>query len=92
MVLGDHRQEFKTPDLHLASFLFCRNFNFRSFRRLRDGTGRTVFVFDDSPELRHTVVDYANDGVVPVRTFCNTLHDLRLLIRQGEISLATKRK
>ncbi len=92
-MVSTHRdEEFETPDLHLASFLFCRNFNFRCFRRLKDGTGRTAFVFEDSPELRHTIVDYANDGVVPVRTFVTTLHDLRALTRQGEISLAPKPK
>ncbi len=71
--------QFETPDLNLASFLFCREFNFVGFKRL--GDGRTVFVFTESPKLRHAIVDYANDGSVPVRTFCNTLRDLRGIIR-----------
>ena len=72
-------QKFETPDLNLASFLYCCKFNFVGFKRLNGG--RTVFVFADSPELHHAIVDYANDRVVPVRTFCNTLRDLRAIIR-----------
>ncbi len=72
-------QLFETPDLNLAAFLYCRNFNFVNFDR--QSGGRTTFVFSDSPELRHAIVDYANDGVVPVRTFCNTLRDLKAVTR-----------
>lgn len=72
------QQVYETPDLNLASFLRCRSFNITDFKR---NAGRTIFVFHDSPELRRAVLDYANDRVVPVRTFCNTLRDLRAITR-----------
>lgn len=77
-------QRFETPDLNLASFLYCQKFSFTGFRRLNDG--RTVFMFADSPELRRAVVDYANDGPVPVRSFCNTVRDLKAITRAGTSS------
>jgi len=70
---------FETSDLALASFLYCRNFPFIGVER--GGDGRPICVFFDSPELRHAVIDYANDGIVPVRTFCMTMKDLRSITR-----------
>ncbi len=75
---SDTRLAFETFDLHLASFLRCRGFAFVSLRR--DG-GRTMFVFSESPELREAILGYANDQCVPVRSFSNTLRDLKALIR-----------
>lgn len=71
--------KFETPDLNLASFLLCLKFSIVRLKRQNDA--RTVFVFEDSPELRRAIVDYANDGEVPVRTFCNTLRDLKAITR-----------
>ncbi len=75
------RPAYDTPDLHLASFLRCRGFTIADLRR---ESNRTFFVFQDSPELRRAIVDYANDGVVGVRLFCNTLRDLKSLTRNAE--------
>lgn len=69
---------FDTPDLMLASFLRCRNFTISNIRRQN---GRTVFVFEDTPQLRSAVLDYANDGPVSVRTFCGTMRDLKAIAR-----------
>jgi len=69
---------FETFDLNLASYLRCRDFTIKDIRR---ENGRSVFVFDDTVELRRAVLEYANDGPVPVRSFCNTLRDLKGIIR-----------
>ena len=71
-------QQLETSDLNLASFLRCRGFPFVDLRR---DPARTYFVFEDSAELRHAILDYANDQLVPVRSFCNTLRDLKALTR-----------
>ncbi len=74
--VGDQtRSEFETGDLNLASFLYCRNFPFLEIKSRNDG--RKICVFADTSELRYAVADYDNDGVVPARTFCTTLKDLR---------------
>lgn len=72
------KRTFDTPDLTLASFLRCRNFTISNIRRQN---GRTIFVFEDSPQLRSAVLDYANDGSVAVRTFCGTMRDLKAITR-----------
>ena len=71
-------QPFETSDLNLASFLRCRGF--RIVDILRQG-GRAIFVFGDSQELNRAILEYANDGVIGVRSFCNTLRDLKGLAR-----------
>ncbi len=72
---------YSSPDLHLASFLCCRGFAIVEIRRANN---RTTFVFHDGAELRRSIVDYANDGVVGVRSFCNTLRDLKSLTREND--------
>lgn len=72
------RLPFETSDLMLASFLRCRSFQIEGIKRQ---SGRTVFVFDDSPQLRQTLLDYANDGAVAVRSFCSTMRDLKAITR-----------
>ena len=71
-------QTYETSDLTLASFLRCRSFNINNIRRQN---GRTVFVFDDSPTLRAAVLEYANDAVIAVRSFCSTMRDLKAITR-----------
>ncbi|HEV2801271.1 MAG TPA: DUF5659 domain-containing protein [Pyrinomonadaceae bacterium] len=72
------RVPFETSDLMLASFLRCRSFTIEDIRR---HNGRTVFVFDDSAQLRQSLLDYANDGHVAVRSFCSTMRDLKAITR-----------
>ena len=69
---------YETTDLTLASFLRCRNYNINNIRRQN---GRTVFVFDDTPSLRAAVLEYANDAVIAVRSFCSTMRDLKAITR-----------
>jgi hypothetical protein len=69
---------YETTDLTLASYLRCREFNIESIKRQ---SGRTTFVFADSPQLRQALLDYANDGPVSVRSFCSTLRDLKAITR-----------
>jgi hypothetical protein len=69
---------YDTADLTLASFLRCRNFTINNIRRQN---GKTVFIFEDSAQLRNAVLEYANDGSVSVRTFCSTLRDLKAITR-----------
>jgi len=72
-------REFETSDPLLASFLRCRNFDLLNLRRSDEG--RTFFTFLDSPELRLGIVDFVNDGVVPVRSFYSTLRDFEAIGR-----------
>lgn len=72
-------QEYETTDINLTSFLRCRKFPI--VRMKREGDTRVLFLFHDSPELRNAIVEYANDGDVPVRSFSNTLRDLKSLLR-----------
>jgi ribosomal protein L30E len=69
---------YDTTDLSLASFLRCRNFTISNIRRQN---GKTIFVFEDTPQLRNAVLEYANDGSVSVRTFCGTMRDLKAITR-----------
>jgi uncharacterized protein DUF5659 len=69
---------YETSDLNLASFLRCRGFIIRDILRQN---GRAVFVFADSVDVRQAILDYANDGTIAVRSFCNTLRDLKGIAR-----------
>ena len=69
---------YDTTDLTLASFLRSRSFPINNIRRQN---GKTVFVFEDTLQLRNAVLEYANDGVVSVRTFCSTMRDLKAITR-----------
>lgn len=69
---------YDTTDLTLASFLRCRSFAINNIRRQN---GKTVFIFEDSSQLRNAVLEYANDGSVAVRSFCSTLRDLKAITR-----------
>ena len=69
---------YDTSDLTLASFLRCRSFTINNLRRQN---GKTVFIFEDSSQLRNAVLEYANDGSVSVRTFCGTMRDLKAITR-----------
>ena len=71
-------QPFETSDLNLASFLRCRGYTILDILRQN---GRATFVFADSREVRRAILDYANDGKVGVRSFCNTLRDLKGIAR-----------
>ena len=69
---------YDTSDLNLASFLRCRNFSILDIRRQN---GKTTFAFADSSELRLAILDYANDGLVAVRSFYNTVRDMKGITR-----------
>jgi Domain of unknown function (DUF5659) len=69
---------YETSDLTLASFLRCRSFTINNIKRQG---GRTIFVFDNSPQLHSAVLEYANDGSVSVRSFCSTMRDLKAITR-----------
>jgi Domain of unknown function (DUF5659) len=69
---------FRTADLTLASFLKCRGFDIAALTRQ---DGKTSFVFEDSTQLRSAMLEYANNGSVPVRTFCGTMRDLKAITR-----------
>lgn len=73
-----NHQRFETTDLNLASYLRCRSFTIKEISRQN---GKALFCFDGSPEIRSAILEYANDGVVQVRSFCNTLRDLKALVR-----------
>lgn len=74
----DTRRLFETSDLNLASFLRCRSFTIEDIHR---EIGKTIFVFADSAELHRAILEFANDGPVGVRSFCNTLRDLKGITR-----------
>ncbi len=71
-------QPYETSDLTLASFLRCHGLPIKDIRRQG---GKTFFMFEDSAQLRRSVLDYANDGSVAVRTFSSTMRDLKAITR-----------
>ena len=72
------KQTYQTTDLTLTSFLRCRGF---AIENIKQNNGRTLFIFQESPELRLAILDYANDAVVSVRSFCSTMRDLKAITR-----------
>ena len=72
------KQAYQTTDLTLTSFLRCRGFQIEN---IKQNNGRTLFTFNDSPELRLAILEYANDAVIAVRSFCSTMRDLKALTR-----------
>jgi hypothetical protein len=72
------KQSYQTTDLTLTSFLRCRGFQIES---IKQNNGRTLFSFQESPELRGAILDFANDSVVAVRSFCSTMRDLKAITR-----------
>ena len=72
------KQTYQTTDLTLTSFLRCRGFQIEN---IKQNNGRTLFTFQESPELRTAIVDFANDAVVAVRSFCSTMRDLKAITR-----------
>jgi hypothetical protein len=71
-------QTYQTTDLTLTSFLRCRGFHIES---IKQNNGRTLFMFQESPELRSAILDFANDSTVAVRSFCSTMRDLKAITR-----------
>ena len=71
-------QKYQTTDLTLTSFLRCRGF---AIENIKQTNGRTLFIFQESPELRTAILDFANDAVVAVRSFCSTMRDLKAITR-----------
>jgi hypothetical protein len=71
-------QPFETSDLNLASYLRCREFPILDIRR---DHGKSTFLFGDTAVLRSAILEYANDGPVPVRSFCSTMRDLKSIVR-----------
>ena len=69
----------------MAAFMRCRGFTIRC---IRGGEGRSIFVFDDTADVRDAVLEFANDGPVAVRSFCNTLRDLKAIVRDARTSCA----
>lgn len=72
------KQTYQTTDLTLTSFLRCRGFQIEN---IKQNNGRTLFTFQESPELRLAILEFANDAVVAVRSFCSTMRDLKALTR-----------
>ncbi|HEX5885418.1 MAG TPA: cytochrome D1 domain-containing protein [Pyrinomonadaceae bacterium] len=72
------KQTYQTTDLTLTSFLRCRGFQIENIKQTN---GRTLFSFPESPELRRAILDFANDDVVNVRSFCGTMRDLKAITR-----------
>ncbi|HEX6043327.1 MAG TPA: SCO family protein [Pyrinomonadaceae bacterium] len=74
----DLKQVYQTTDLTLTSFLRCRGF---AIENIQQNNGRTLFLFQESPELRHAILEFANDAAVAVRSFCSTMRDLKAITR-----------
>ena len=72
------KQTYQTTDLTLSSFLRCRGFQIQN---IQQNNGRTLFIFQESPELRTAILDFANDAAVAVRSFCSTMRDLKAITR-----------
>ena len=74
----DIKQTYQTTDLTLTSFLRCRGFQIEN---IKHNNGRTLFIFQESPELRTAILEFANDAVIAVRSFCSTMRDLKAITR-----------
>jgi hypothetical protein len=72
------KETYQTTDLTLTSFLRCRGFQIES---IKQNNGRTLFIFQESPELRRAILDFANDASIAVRSFCSTMRDLKAITR-----------
>jgi len=72
------KETYQTTDLTLTSFLRCRGFQIES---IKQNNGRTLFMFQESPELRSAILDFANDAAIAVRSFCSTMRDLKAITR-----------
>src|SRR5215213_9089447 len=77
-VLPESNPSYQTTDLTLTSFLRCQGF---AIENIRQNNGRTLFIFQESPELRRAILDFANDSAVAVRSFCSTMRDLKAITR-----------
>ena len=75
---SESNQKYQTTDLTLTSFLRCRGF---AIDNIKQNNGRTLFIFQESPELRRAILDYANDAAISVRSFCSTMRDLKAITR-----------
>jgi hypothetical protein len=69
---------YQTTDLTLTSFLRCRGFQIVG---INQNNGRTLFIFQESPELRTAILDFANDASIDVISFCSTMRDLKAITR-----------
>jgi hypothetical protein len=72
------KETYQTSDLTLTSFLRCRGFAIQS---IKQNNGRTLFIFQESTELRNAILEFANDAFVAVRSFCSTMRDLKAITR-----------
>lgn len=72
------KPSYQTTDLTLTSFLRCRGF---AIENINQNNGRTLFIFQESPELRRAILEFANDASVAVRSFCSTMRDLKAITR-----------
>jgi hypothetical protein len=77
-LLPESKTTYQTTDLTLTSFLRCRGF---AIDNIKQNNGRSLFIFQESPELRLAILDYANDAAVSVRSFCSTMRDLKAITR-----------
>lgn len=77
-LVSESNPKYQTTDLTLTSFLRCRGF---AIDNIKQNNGRTLFIFQESPDLRRAILDYANDAAVSVRSFCSTMRDLKAITR-----------
>ncbi|HEU4795049.1 MAG TPA: cytochrome D1 domain-containing protein [Pyrinomonadaceae bacterium] len=77
-IFHEMKSSYQTTDLTLTSFLRCRGFQIENIKQMN---GRTLFIFQESPELRTAILDFANDASVAVRSFCSTMRDLKAITR-----------
>ena len=69
---------FETADYKLVSFLSCRGINHLDLKRTP--SGKVIFQFSITPELRSGIDDWKSNAQVPVRLFCDALEDTRTII------------
>lgn len=66
---------FSTSDLQIAAFLKTNRMSLLEVQR--DQSGRCQFVFRDDAEREKLLMDYANDGMIPVRSLLSAIRDLK---------------
>lgn len=82
-----NENEIKTwdvDDLWLAAFLLTNHVKLTKVEKKRDSQfrERTIFIFENSPELKDFLIEYVNDGYVRVKSYKSAVFECRILTKK----------
>lgn len=74
--------EYETSDLGLVATLHTFGFSYKHLKHNEDDLNRVLFVFEETPELKHAIIGHRTNGLqVPPSTYYQNLKTLK-----GEIN------